>query len=344
MKKKNNLAAVAQIMLAGKGVSLTPWELPAGSVACCCSSLVHPIHPSLFPASLQTELGWLLDDALAALARPAGGKPDWRLTSWQQVERDLRPGGPLADAAGQCMVQLREPLETLGESYNGWGLLASGAGGAVASGCVRRWMCCDACPKPRVRTSSSAPCRFPACRGAVAAAARPAHPAAVPHSLRLLARCGAVRCGPSATTHGLQRGVQKQQRCLPSCCLRCSQSPEAVPTKLLSMLPHNSSPHPAVGPGVLIARPETELMIDFVQEAVAANPALAAGAWADLGTGSGALAVGVARALPQAQQVRGRRCYVRWAGTCPRGGYADQGHPCPADLPLCSQPPSPAEL
>lgn len=59
----------------------------------------------------------------------------------------------------------------------------------------------------------------------------------------------------------------------------------------------------AVGPGVLIPRPETELMIDFVQGAVAANPALASGAWADLGTGSGALAVGVARALPQAQQV-----------------------------------------
>lgn len=44
-------------------------------------------------------------------------------------------------------------------------------------------------------------------------------------------------------------------------------------------------------------------MIDFVEQAVAANPALAAGAWADLGTGSGALAVGVARALPQAPQV-----------------------------------------
>ena len=65
---------------------------------------------------------------------------------------------------------------------------------------------------------------------------------------------------------------------------------------------------PAVGPGVLIPRPETELMIDFVQEAVAAAPELAAGTWADLGTGSGALAVGVARALPHAQQVGRWRC------------------------------------
>lgn len=69
-----------------------------------------------------------------------------------------------------------------------------------------------------------------------------------------------------------------------------------------------------MGPGVLIPRPETELMIDFVEEAVAATPALASGAWADLGTGSGALAVGVARALRQAQQVRARGAVVATAG------------------------------
>ena len=39
----------------------------------------------------------------------------------------------------------------------------------------------------------------------------------------------------------------------------------------------------SVGPGVLIPRPETELIIDFVLEAAAANPALARGQWADLG-------------------------------------------------------------
>lgn len=59
----------------------------------------------------------------------------------------------------------------------------------------------------------------------------------------------------------------------------------------------------SVGPGVLIPRPETELMVDFVLEAVEANPSLGRGVWADLGTGSGALAVGVARALPGAGTV-----------------------------------------
>ncbi|PRW58532.1 hemK methyltransferase family member 1 [Chlorella sorokiniana] len=146
---------------------------------------------------LQTELSWLLDDALAALARPGA---DWRPATWQQVERDLRRGGPLADAACQYMVQLREPLEAL-----------------------------EALWQRRLGQ------RIP---------------------LQYLTACAFWR------------------------------------DVVLS-----------VGPGVLIPRPETELMIDFVQEAVAANPALASGAWADLGTGSGALALGVARALPQAQQV-----------------------------------------
>jgi len=59
----------------------------------------------------------------------------------------------------------------------------------------------------------------------------------------------------------------------------------------------------SVGPGVLIPRPETELMVDFVQDAVQRSPELGTGEWADLGTGSGALAVGVARALPHCPRV-----------------------------------------
>ena len=55
----------------------------------------------------------------------------------------------------------------------------------------------------------------------------------------------------------------------------------------------------SVGKGVLIPRPETELMVDFALEAVKASPSVGRGLWADLGTGSGALAVGVARALPE---------------------------------------------
>jgi release factor glutamine methyltransferase len=52
-----------------------------------------------------------------------------------------------------------------------------------------------------------------------------------------------------------------------------------------------------VAPGVLIPRPETELLIDF---AIAQDPSLKAGQWVDLGTGSGAIAIGLALSLPNA--------------------------------------------
>jgi release factor glutamine methyltransferase len=51
-----------------------------------------------------------------------------------------------------------------------------------------------------------------------------------------------------------------------------------------------------VSPAVLIPRPETELMIDLA----AAHPDLAMGNWVDLGTGSGAIAIGLADIFPQA--------------------------------------------
>jgi release factor glutamine methyltransferase len=55
-----------------------------------------------------------------------------------------------------------------------------------------------------------------------------------------------------------------------------------------------------VSPAVLIPRPETELMIDLVLDAVKFQPELATGIWVDLGTGSGAIAIGLAAALPEA--------------------------------------------
>jgi release factor glutamine methyltransferase len=58
-----------------------------------------------------------------------------------------------------------------------------------------------------------------------------------------------------------------------------------------------------VAPGVLIPRPETELLIDLAQNWVLHHPTLRLDSlmqWADLGTGSGAIALGLAQSFPQA--------------------------------------------
>jgi release factor glutamine methyltransferase len=53
-----------------------------------------------------------------------------------------------------------------------------------------------------------------------------------------------------------------------------------------------------VSPAVLIPRPETELIVDIAKQA--AGEELNAGHWVDLGTGSGAIALGLAVTFPQA--------------------------------------------
>jgi release factor glutamine methyltransferase len=55
-----------------------------------------------------------------------------------------------------------------------------------------------------------------------------------------------------------------------------------------------------VAPGVLIPRPETECLIDIIAELVTDYPYLETGNWVDLGTGSGAIALGLARQLTRA--------------------------------------------
>ncbi|RZC67921.1 hypothetical protein C5167_011605 [Papaver somniferum] len=49
--------------------------------------------------------------------------------------------------------------------------------------------------------------------------------------------------------------------------------------------------------GVLIPRPETEKIVELVQEVVAKDNGLSEGLWADLGTGSGALAIAIVKVL-----------------------------------------------
>lgn len=55
-----------------------------------------------------------------------------------------------------------------------------------------------------------------------------------------------------------------------------------------------------VSAAVLIPRPETELLIDLAIAATQDNADLRGGHWADLGTGSGAIAIGLATAFPKA--------------------------------------------
>ena len=70
-----------------------------------------------------------------------------------------------------------------------------------------------------------------------------------------------------------------------------------VPVQHLTGTAHWRHFHLQVSQDVLIPRPETELLIDL---AIAAMPQPVSNLWADLGTGSGAIALGLATAFPEA--------------------------------------------
>jgi release factor glutamine methyltransferase len=55
-----------------------------------------------------------------------------------------------------------------------------------------------------------------------------------------------------------------------------------------------------VSPAVLIPRPETECLVNYIAEIIKQSPELASGHWADLGTGSGAIAIALADLMPNA--------------------------------------------
>lgn len=77
---------------------------------------------------------------------------------------------------------------------------------------------------------------------------------------------------------------------------------ERIPVQYLVGVSHWRHFSLQVSPAVLIPRPETECLIDLAIEAVKSPTShLDAGLWADLGTGSGAIAFGLAEAFPAAQ-------------------------------------------
>jgi release factor glutamine methyltransferase len=76
---------------------------------------------------------------------------------------------------------------------------------------------------------------------------------------------------------------------------------ERVPVQYLTGVAHWRHFSLKVTPAVLIPRPETELLIDLAVEAVKSYGVNPKSHWVDLGTGSGAIAIGLAYALTKAR-------------------------------------------
>lgn len=71
----------------------------------------HDVKPMAACTALQTELSWLLDDAVAGIQASSG---QVRGTTWRMLELELRRPHQ-APGVQQQVLQLRAPLEALGE-------------------------------------------------------------------------------------------------------------------------------------------------------------------------------------------------------------------------------------
>jgi release factor glutamine methyltransferase len=81
----------------------------------------------------------------------------------------------------------------------------------------------------------------------------------------------------------------------------CARRADAVPLPYLTGERAFHGLMLAVSPSVLVPRPETEHLVDWALECLADLPGGSAPAVADLGTGSGAIALAVAQACPRAR-------------------------------------------
>lgn len=99
-----------------------------------------------------------------------------------------------------------------------------------------------------------------------------------------------LRSAPSVRLRTSRRGIERLWR---------RHLEEAVPLQYLIGRCFWRDLELEVGPGVLIPRPETEALIDLAVALLTSRPPMASDGlrWADLGTGSGCLAMGLARAF-----------------------------------------------
>ena len=253
-----------------------------------CASSVRGWGEDKIVTGVQRELDWLLDDAVAA-ERSAPGQP-WVETTWRALELWLRAGHSSRHQhgwAGQLLLrvpaeelQVRDQRGTLSRQRS-WCLASRSSdrpfGLLPAQSPIADQHVCgipEAYSKRIVATQLSAICRLApllCCAG-----------------LRHAMYWSKIGAATSSLQDLWRRRIQ-----------------DRVPLQYLTHSAHWRDVVLAVGPGTLIPRPETERMVDMAAAAVECNPDLRQDAhWLDLGTGSGALAIGLALVLPGSAQVR----------------------------------------